>query len=166
MPTVGQKIPISAKLPDTVTDQVVRATVKNASDTEISGSPFTLPHIGLGKYKTEILFPDTEYITIAYEVFKGPGFTNKNTRDYLDAGACFLRDSIDQALKDLKSAVRGFDLVAIINEGEVLVAIVEGDDDLTSVIDDDGTLTGTVDSGEALDATIEQSETLEGDVKC
>jgi len=167
VPVVGAILPISVKLPDTNAVQVVRATIRDKDGVEISGSPFTLTHVGLGLYQINtVLMPDTAFVTVSHEIFKGPGFTNKNVNNYLDAAQCFIKDAFSDAIKDIKSAVRGFDLVAEIDEGEVIVAEICEEPELDVTIEVGEELAATIEESETLNANVEDTEILEGDVEC
>jgi len=166
VPGIGDKLPISIRLEAIDTTQVVRSTVRDKDGVQIAGSPFTLGHIGLGLYQINTVgMPDTDFVTISHEIFKGPGFTNKNSK-YFDTGAqCFTKDSFEDAVDDLKQAIRGNDLVAEIDDGEILVAQIFEDLKLSAIIDDNR-LTAFVEETEELQATISDPETLKGDIKC
>ena len=50
MPAVGQILPVALKLFDDAADQFVKATVRDPDGVEVSGSPYSLTHVGEGLY--------------------------------------------------------------------------------------------------------------------
>ena len=88
--------------------------------------------------------PDEEFITVAYEVFIDAGFVVSNPR-YTQAGDCFLRDPISDALDKLLAATIRADVTGEVVDSEDLYGLIEdlaevsgfmGDDDLLGEIDD------------------------------
>lgn len=87
MPQVGDSVYLSLQLGEGETGKYVRATVKNASNVAISGSPFTLSHVAAGLYEsTSAVMPNTARLKVTYEVFEDSGFTTKTPAYELYAG--------------------------------------------------------------------------------
>ena len=67
---VGEKIPLFLLTENRVTNRVVRARVRDALGAEISGSPFTVPHLADGEYFNDSeLMPNTPHLIVTYDVF-------------------------------------------------------------------------------------------------
>ncbi len=74
---VGEKIPLFLIIETRLTGKVVRARVRDENGVDISGSPFTLPHLAEGEYlNNSVSMPNTAHLMVIYDVFDGPGFTN------------------------------------------------------------------------------------------
>lgn len=77
---IGDTIHLNLQLSNGNTGKYVRATVRNASGVEISGSPVALTHIGGGLYSNDSLtMPNTDEVTAQYVVYDDAGFTTVNT---------------------------------------------------------------------------------------
>ncbi len=162
---VGEKIPLFLLTENRVTNRVVRARVLNAIGVEIVGSPFTLPHLADGEYFNDSeLMPNTPSIIVSYDVFDGPGFTNKSS-DLLPDDERFDLDEIGSAIDDLKQAARSGGLEAVISTDNELEATISGNNELEAIVDTaplEAVISGT---SNELEAIIESTE-LEGEIKC
>jgi len=163
---VGEKIPLFLLTENRVTDRVVRARIRNALGAEITGSPFTVPHLADGEYFDDsVLMPNTPSIIISYDVFDGPGFTNPS-QDLLPEDERFDLDELGSAIDDLKNAARGQDLEAIISTDDNLEAVInEGDENLEAILSDNELEAVIIESSDELEAIIE-SDNLEGEISC
>ena len=69
-------IPLVLQLFDNATNKFVRAVVRDNSDAEISGSPFTLVHEANGLYtNSTALMPNKPFVSVQYLVYDDAGFT-------------------------------------------------------------------------------------------
>lgn len=72
----GDKIPLVLQLFDNAVNKFVRAVVRDASDTQIAGSPFALAHEANGLYTNSTAeMPNTPFISVQYLVYDDAGFT-------------------------------------------------------------------------------------------
>ena len=166
MPGIGDLLPIIIRLTSEDTSKIVRSTVRDQDGIEIPGSPFTLTHVGLGLYQINTVgMPDTAFVTVSHDIFNGPGFTNRDSKYFGDDAQYFIKDSFEDAVDDLKQAVRGVDLVAEIDDGGGLVAEIFEGETLDAIIEEDE-LIATIDDSDDLEATLETDETLEGEIDC
>lgn len=73
-------IPLVLQLFDNDATKYVRANVRDASDTVISGSPFTLAHEANGLYtNASAVMPNTPFVSVQYLVYDDAGFTTLST---------------------------------------------------------------------------------------
>jgi len=164
---IGDSLPLKFSLHDGATDRFVRAVVKDNFDVAVAGSPFTLTHKGDGLYKNDaVAMPDKRFVYAVYIAFDDALFVTESDVHGRDVD-CFFKDILQEAIDDLKQAVKGIDLVAEIDDGQGLVAeITSGDDQLVAVIDDNA-LTATITEGdEGLEGTIDSDTTLQGELEC
>jgi len=166
MPGIGQVLPVSIRLRAEDSGRIVRSTVRDKDGIEISGSPFTLSHVSEGLFSTLLAtMPDSDFVTVAHDIFKGPGFSNRDPVYFGNDSQCFTKDSFEDAVDAIKDAIRGFDLVAEIDDGGILVATIFDDTRLTATVDDN-LLTATIDVPDKLEAVVDSGDTLEGDIEC
>ena len=154
-----ESIPLAILLEDRDTSKFVRATVRNATGAQISGSPFNVPHLSNGLYfSIAVGMPNTKNIIVEYDIFDDAGFTIES--DHEPDGERFdldeLASIIDAMIKaDLKAEISDLsDLVAQISDTNVIKAVIT-ETDLSSKIDEDETLKADI-----------SDENLEGDIKC
>ena len=165
MPAVGAILPVAVKLYDTDTAQVVRATMRDKAGAELTGSPYLLAHVGLGLYQIDtVAMPDTDFVTISHEIFKGPGFTNKNFK-YQDASQCFIKDALDEAIETLLSASRKADITATISDESDIEAVLLDTDYLTAAISDASDVSAQVADDNALNAVVDDKLDLGAEIK-
>ena len=76
MPFLGEIVRLTNQLWDGDTGKFVRAIVRKTDGTEVTGSPFTLAHIGNGKYTNNtLLMPNEDRLDVTYETYDDAGFT-------------------------------------------------------------------------------------------
>lgn len=161
---LGEDVPLSLTLATGNVDRFVRATVKDPSGSPVSGSPFTLPHIGLGTYElTGVLtMPNETYLKATFEVFEDAGFTTLDTDNgngeelynlvVIDPEIAICLDQIKGLLQILVDGGLIPDLTGTVEEAITLVAKVQEEltikgfipteDELKSMLSAESTVTG------------------------
>ena len=148
---LGQKIPLKALAQNRATGKVVRAIVKDATNVSIAGSPVTLPHVGDGVYFLDTLvMPNTPNISVEYDPFDGPGFTNPST-DILPTSERFEFDE-------------DFEGTRIFAGSEVLTGNITSDTLEGTVEDDKENLSGEISDEEKLSGELSE-ETVSGSIE-
>lgn len=81
--SLGDAIPLTYVSPLAATALFVRAYVYRQDDSQLSGSPFTLTHEGLGRYRVDPapLMPNEPWLVARYEVYQDAGFTLVSTEE-------------------------------------------------------------------------------------
>lgn len=160
---VGDKIPLQAQETNGATDKVIRATVYNFATFAVVAGPITLAHQTGGAYKDDsVTMPDIELLYAQYLVFDSDG-TTPNTTGEKAVHDLFAKDTLDDAVSDLKTAVRSSDLVAEISDGGQLEAQISSDDQLSAEVLENE-LTATVSGDDTLGAQVDGGENLQGEV--
>jgi hypothetical protein len=79
MPQLGEDIPIEVQLGLEETNKYVRAEVRNAAGTAISGSPFALTHAAGGLYKkTGVAMPSgTTHVSVRFLVYDNDDYSTR-----------------------------------------------------------------------------------------
>lgn len=125
---VGDVIPLSLQLDDGTTDKFVRAVVRDASGSPITGSPFSCAHVAGGQYESlTALMPNTAFVTVQFKVYTDSGFTTLSTSNG-DAQDIF-------ELNDDR---------------------VRGEDELIGTVEDESPLVGVVDTISPLIGSVEE----------
>jgi len=157
---LGEKIPLMLLTENRATDRVVRARIYDAVAVEIAGSPVNVAHLADGTYfDNSLAMPDTDHITVEYDVFDGPGFTNVSV-DLLPDNERFDRDRLQEVVKMENKAT---DLVGVVEPDIILEGVIESDD-LIGIIEDED-LAGAVAGDSELVAESEEGD-LTGTVEC
>ena len=136
MPNVGDTVPLSVQLFDSDTTKFARATVRDDSGTPVSGSPFSLGHVGNGRYESSsLLFPSgTNYVNATYEIFDDAGFTifSELHASAIDTFSLTVPTTeIIECLDQLKLLIQG-----IAQVGDILMNVFDGDDIIIMKVDD------------------------------
>jgi len=171
---LGDTIPLNLQLFDGDTTKYVRAIVRDPTDVEITGSPFTLPHVGDGLYKlyTEAM-PNVDYLISTYQVFDDAGFTSKSEL-HSDATDIFLQAFPIAETIEILNLVNDMVQNGVISKGiaDVLIgSLVDNERYVGHINDaslvgrvDDADLVGSV-SDSALEGSISSSVNTTGEVK-
>ena len=155
--SVGQILPIRVSLHNDDATKFVRATIKKANFTHMTGSPFALTNLGGGIYGLEtVAMPDTAFVSVEYEVFNNSGFTDKDSEGHIDGYQYFSKSDLSNALTELLNAAKGALVVGkttdqgslhgIITSSQ-LIGVIENEDELTGVSDSGGVSGSVVDDG-------------------
>jgi hypothetical protein len=100
MPVEGEILDLSAQLLDGDTSKFIRVDITDPSGAAIAGSPFSLPHLGGGKYGVDtVLMTDDAYLIARYESFNDPGFTTPDP-DHLLGSDKFRLEIPDSVILD------------------------------------------------------------------
>lgn len=120
MPKVGELVPLSHQLWDGETAAVVHAVVRLPDGTEIAGSPYNMPHIGNGKYRSNSLFmPNVSRLDVTYECFDDIAKT-------IPCGPHTIGTDVFDRTPELQDVVRRDTVIGIIREKKgVLSKIVK-----------------------------------------
>lgn len=165
---LGDPIPLKIQEANADASKVIKATLYDLADmTTIPGSwPITIPHIIDGAYFDDsIVYPaGVDRIYAQFKVFDTDGVTANTTGEHI-VHDLYERDDLDAAIADLKTAVRGTDLIAVIEDPLPLKAVITDGDDLIEAVIDEGELTATITEGdETISASIDDPETLKGEL--
>jgi hypothetical protein len=72
----GTAVPLNVQLPSEDGTQFCRATILDAANNPVAGSPVSLPYIQKGNYgSSSFLMPNLPWVKAIYEVFTDSGFT-------------------------------------------------------------------------------------------
>ncbi len=126
MPRVNEKIPLKLQLFDGNESKYVLANIYNADGFEIEGSPFSVPHFSRGLYaRSDVLMPNTEYITVQYRVYNDAMFTSRSPH-HADALDIFFREETDPVLLEKLNQIISL-LESLIIGGIASKNIIKGD---------------------------------------
>jgi hypothetical protein len=76
----GDKIQLNAQLDDGDTGKFIRANLYDENETEITGSPFVLTHVGRGLYTNDAVdMPDSVVIFATYTIYDDAGFVTESS---------------------------------------------------------------------------------------
>lgn len=106
MPFVGEVVPLSLQLFDGLASKYVRAYVVDELGAVQPGSPFSLPHVGNGKYSSNaLLMPlGVDYLEVTYKVFQDALFTVEDT-GYTTGTDVYRLEIPDQVIVDLLNQI-------------------------------------------------------------
>lgn len=131
MPKLGEQIILSLKLNDSDTNKYVRATVFDATGTDLAGSPIILGHVKRGVYQDiSLTMPNKYFITCAYEVFDDVGLTIKSAI-YQDSHEIYqLEQEISQIINMGSEDIR----IEVDQDVEIIVQSVSDEETDVSVV--------------------------------
>lgn len=112
---LGEMVPLKAQLAGGETNKFPQAVIRDASDTPIAGSPFTLTHVAGGLYTNNgVTMPNTAVISVQYKVFNDAGHTTQD-EDYGVVSENYM----------LNTEVIAGELQAIVEDSTELRAVVD-----------------------------------------
>lgn len=155
MPSPGQLLPIALQLGEQQTDRFVRATIRDSQDNQITGSPFSLSHKGLGAYGINtVMMPDKDFVRVTYEVFLDAGFNTPDLR-YPAIGGCFIREDLTAAVQSLNANI----------QSDATGFVEDADDPVEGLVKDDNLIEASVQDLDAVEATVFDEDTRFGSVE-
>lgn len=121
MPRKDKPIPLVLQLWDKDASKYVRATIRLPNGSQLTGSPIALQHADGGLYYSNAVpMPDSDFVSVFYEVFSDSGFTQPSP----EHGEAFEVFEMTSGGDSFTSAMD--DLVAVIDDAQIpLVATVE-----------------------------------------
>lgn len=179
MPKLGETVPLSHQLHDGNETKFVQAVVRDASGTELVGSPFPMPHLTFGRYEsTALSMPNASFLSVTYLTFDDSLFTELSgftigtdvfelvvlDQDLIDLLA-ELKDKLDTLLGKIDDLL-GVNIIleGEVSEGEELEGIVVNEEELKGIVEEAQEVMGQVDEVEELIGDIGSDE-LEGTVE-
>lgn len=167
MPKIGDTLAVTIQLFDGDVSKFVKAVVRNAAGSELSGSPKNLPHVSEGRYEdSSFVMPNTAYVTVSYSVFNDAAFTSLSaehsfTEDILplDVPAQEILDCLEEIKETLNQiqsvgiTVKLLDtVIGLVEDAEALIGVV-AEDTITAVVAED-----------ALSAIVDEDSSTDNDI--
>lgn len=172
MPQPGDPLPLSHKLFDTNGSVFVRATLKDSLGVFLPGSPFTLTHIGLGRYESlSVPMPaGVNSVSVTYEVFNSSGFEPESKSTVYGDGtdvfayeipAAFILDRLNQIYDLLLTGSGGSRsqlITGAIHQVQDLIGVVSRNDPKEVILRQNQSIDGNVSTSQKLEGLLDTTE--------
>lgn len=155
MPIPGDSFTVAVTLEGGETDLYVKAILKDSDNLELPFSPLAVPHRHNGLYLTRKIYPDTDFVSIVYEIYKDAAFTEPAL--YFIEGQV-LDKSIESEIIDQINDHTTDQVNKLAYTGQVMS--VEASDDSLELQVEDSELRVEVVDEQTANASVEQDEEL------
>jgi len=163
---VGAKIPLAVQLFDGDEGKFVKATMRDDTDAEITGSPKTLTHVGEGLYTNNTVdMPNVPYVNAIYEIFNNVGLSVES-EEHSDAKSQYTTADIESTVTIGINQVLGRgEVIAEVQQDQVLDVTIEQDQVLDAQLVDNDNLDIEQESSE-LDVKLEEGDNIDVESDC
>jgi len=181
LPKVGDTVALVHQLHDRDETKFVRAFVEDSDGVAIAGSPFTLTHDTLGKYRNNSLaMLDIAFISATYVVYNDALFDeiSDDHTTHIDGFELVVLDQeLVDCIEELKDKANQLlskldDLLGVnviiegeISQGDEIDGIVASQEDIQGIVDETTEVLGAVESLQSLTGTVGQEPEIIGEVE-